>query len=47
MGLAALILFGLLSALLGDRGIWKGLSWICLLIPILTAGWFAWRKRRI
>jgi hypothetical protein len=34
--LAALIVFGLLSALLGQGGIWWGLSWIALAIPLLV-----------
>jgi hypothetical protein len=34
--LAALTLFGLLSALLGQGGIWWGLSWIALSIPLLV-----------
>ena len=34
--LAMLILFGLLSALLGQGGIWCGLSWIALALPLLV-----------
>jgi len=32
--LAMLIIFGLLSALLGQGGIWWALSWIALAIPL-------------
>jgi hypothetical protein len=35
---------GLLSALLGD-GIWDGLSWVALGIPVLLYGIFAQRGR--
>jgi hypothetical protein len=35
--LAALTLFGLLSALLGQGGIWWVLSWIALSMPLVTA----------
>jgi len=34
--LAALTLFGLLSALLGEGGVWWGLSWIALTTPLLV-----------
>jgi hypothetical protein len=34
---------GLLSALLGD-GIWDGLSWVALAIPVLLYGIFARRR---
>lgn len=33
--LAALVVFGLLSALLGQGGIWWALSWIALAIPLV------------
>ncbi len=36
IGLGALIVFGLLSALLGEGGIWWGLSWAALTIPLLV-----------
>lgn len=39
--LAALTIFGLLSALLGQPGIWHGLSWITLCIPLLVILRFA------
>jgi hypothetical protein len=35
--LAALTVFGLLSALLGQGGIWWVLSWIALSMPLVTA----------
>ena len=31
--LALIVAVGLVSALLGD-GIWDGLSWVCLLVPV-------------
>jgi hypothetical protein len=34
--LAGLTLFGLLSALLGEGGVWWVLSWIALAVPLLT-----------
>ncbi len=34
LALGALTIFGLLSALLGERGIWWVLSWIALSIPL-------------
>ncbi|WBO23891.1 hypothetical protein [Sphingomonas abietis] len=34
--LAALTVFGLLSALLGEGGIWWWLSWAALAIPLLV-----------
>jgi hypothetical protein len=35
-GLAVLTVFGLLSALLGQGGIWWILSWIALAIPLVV-----------
>ncbi len=35
-GLAVLILFGLLSALIGEGGIWWWLSWAALAAPLLV-----------
>ncbi len=34
--LAALVVFGLLSALLGQGGIWWALSWVALAVPVGT-----------
>jgi hypothetical protein len=34
--LAGLTLFGLLSALLGEGGVWWVLSWATLAVPLLT-----------
>lgn len=34
--LAGLTLFGLLSALLGEGGIWWWMSWIALSVPLLV-----------
>lgn len=36
--LAAITLYGLLFALLGD-GVWDGLSWVALAIPLLVIAW--------
>ena len=36
IALAVLTVFGLLSALLGEGGIWWGLSWAALAIPLLV-----------
>ncbi len=36
IGLAELTIFGLLSALLGEGGIWRGLAWAALAIPLLV-----------
>jgi hypothetical protein len=35
--LAGLTLFGLLSALLGEGGVWWALSWIALAAPLIVA----------
>jgi hypothetical protein len=43
--LAALTAFGLLSALLGQGGIWWVLSWVALAIPLMVIA-AAWQKRR-
>jgi hypothetical protein len=43
--LAALMAFGLLSALLGQGGIWWVLSWVALAVPLLVIA-AAWQKRR-
>jgi hypothetical protein len=36
LALAGLTVFGLLSALLGQGGVWWGLSWIALAIPLVV-----------
>jgi len=43
--LALLTLFGLLSALLGQEGLWWALSWVALAIPLLVIA-LAWPKAR-
>jgi len=43
--LAALMAFGLLSALLGQGGVWWVLSWIAMAIPLLVIA-ASWQKRR-
>lgn len=44
--LALLTLFGLLSALLGQGGIWWVLSWITLAIPLVLIVYFITRRLR-
>lgn len=44
--LAVLTMFGLLSALLGQGGIWWVLSWIALALPLLVALRHILRSRR-
>ncbi len=45
--LAALTIFGLLSALLGQTGIWLPLSWAALAVPLLAIlGCLRWRTVR-
>jgi hypothetical protein len=43
--LAVLTLFGLLSALLGEGGLWWGLSWAALASPLLAIIVFLARSR--
>ncbi len=45
--LAVLVIFGLLSALLGQGGIWWTLSWIALGIPLLVIAVCVWRSHRL
>lgn len=40
--LALLSVFGLLSALLGQGGIWWALSWVALSIPLVVIGRCLW-----
>ena len=42
--LAVLSAFGLVSALMGD-GVWDGLSWLTLAMPIATATYHIARER--
>lgn len=44
--LATLVVFGLLSALLGQGGIWWVLSWIALAIPLVLIVVCIVRRRR-
>ena len=44
MTFAALSIFGLLSALLGQGGLWWGLSWITLAAPLVAVVWFVMRR---
>lgn len=43
--LAALSIFGLLSALLGQTGVWLPLSWGALAIPLVVAAICIIRRR--
>jgi hypothetical protein len=43
--LAILMMFGLLSALIGQGGVWWVLSWIAMVIPLLVIA-ASWQKRR-
>jgi hypothetical protein len=43
--LAVLSGVGLISALLGD-GVWDGLSWLALSVPIAVVAWYALLRRR-
>jgi hypothetical protein len=45
--IAALTVFGLLAALLGHGGIWWGLSWTALVVPLVVALHFALAGRRV
>jgi len=45
--LAVLTCLGLTSALLGEGGIWWGLSWIALAIPLVVIALAIHRRRRI
>ncbi len=41
--LGVLSIIGLVSALVGD-GVWDGVSWVTLAIPILLCGYFFLRR---
>ncbi|SIT14666.1 hypothetical protein [Achromobacter sp. MFA1 R4] len=41
LGIASVV--GLVSALLGD-GVWDGVSWGAILMPVVAV-WWAWRRR--
>ncbi|MDF3625959.1 hypothetical protein [Brytella acorum] len=43
IALGVLTLFGLLSALLGQHGVWLALSWGALSIPIVVTGFYVAR----
>jgi hypothetical protein len=45
--LALLTVFGLLSALLGEGGVWWALSWIALSLPLLVIAACVLRRPRI
>lgn len=47
MALAALSVFGLLSALLGQEGVWWVLSWIALVIPVGVILFFSRPRRTV
>ncbi|WP_213774030.1 hypothetical protein [Bradyrhizobium sp. dw_78] len=46
MVLAVLTVFGLLSALLGQGGIWWALSWAALASPLVVILACVWMRRR-
>ena len=46
IGLALLTLFGLLSALIGEGGIWWWLSWAALAMPLLVTAYHLRRAVR-
>ena len=39
VALAVLTVFGLLTALVGEGGVWWVMSWIALAIPVLVIAW--------
>jgi len=43
--IALLTVFGLLSALLGQSGLWWVLSWIALAVPLAIIVWFVVKGR--
>ena len=43
--LAVLTVFGLLSALLGQHGVWYWLSWSALSVPLAVIAAAVWRAR--
>jgi hypothetical protein len=45
-GLAALTVFGLLSALLGQGGVWWAMSWAALAIPLIVISVFVGLRQR-
>jgi len=44
LALAALVLFGLLSALLGEGGLWWVLSWLALSMPLVVIVYYLMRR---
>lgn len=44
--LAVLTVLGLVSALLGEGGVWWGLSWVALTVPIVVIIICIQRRRR-
>jgi hypothetical protein len=43
--MAALIVFGLSSALLGQGGVWWALSWVALTIPLIVIATCVYKRR--
>jgi hypothetical protein len=43
--IALIVAGGLVSALLGD-GVWDGISWAALAIPLAVIGFFSFRRSR-
>lgn len=46
LALAGLTIFGLIAALLGEGGVWWGLSWLALSLPLATIAVCLARSRR-
>jgi hypothetical protein len=44
IAVAVLTVVGLLSALVGEGGVWWGLSWTALTIPLLVCAYYALRS---
>lgn len=42
--LTILTLFGLIAALVGT-GIWHGLAWLALTVPVAICIWYGWQRR--
>lgn len=43
--LALLTLFGLVAALVGT-GLWHGLAWLALTVPVVACVWHGWLRPR-
>ena len=43
IGLTVLTLFGLVAALVGT-GIWHGLAWLAIAMPVAVCIWYGWMR---